>query len=148
MPGLARNKPKNKMYMWKHIKDNWQKYILLILGALFGADQAGMLPEAPQYGATIEASEFPPGKSYEYVASFQRVVQIKVGNFPDVYAIDGLGVHTVYTSQAGHAAVEAAFSEATGYTGGKVVRVISAKKRDGKAPEEGEETGAGAPDDI
>lgn len=135
--------------MWKHIKANWQKYLLLILGALFGADQAGMLPEkAPQYGAGIEASEFPPGKAYEYVASFQRTVKVKVGNFDDVYVIDGLGVHTVYTSQAGNAAVEAAFAEATGYTGGKVVKVISARRRDGKAPEEGEETGAGAPDDI
>lgn len=138
--------------MWKnikeHLKEHGTKYLLAILAMLFGADQAGMLPESQQYGASIEASEFPPGTAYEYVASFQRTVQVRVGNFPDVYVIDGLGVHTVYTSQAGHAAVEAAFAASTGYTGGKVVRVISAKKRDGKAPEEGEETGASAPDDI
>lgn len=91
--------------MWKHIKANWQKYLLAILAMLFGADQAGMLPESPQYGATIEASDFPPGAAYEYTASFQRTVKVRVGNFDDVYVIDGLGVHTVYTSRAGHAAL-------------------------------------------
>lgn len=134
-------------YMWKkikeHLKEHGTKYLLAILSMLFGADQAGLLPEkAPQYGAGIETSAFPPGKAYEYTASFQRAVQIKVGNFPDVYAIDGLGVHTVYTSQAGNAAIEAAFAEATGFAGGKVVKVISARRRGGKAPEEGGEVGA------
>lgn len=143
--GWPETSPKTKCIMWskikKHLKEHGTKYLLALLSMLFGADQAGLLPEAPQYGAGFEASEFPPGKAYEYVASFQRTIKVRVGNFDDVYVIDGLGVHTVYTSQAGNAAVEAAFAEATGYTGGKVVKVISARRRDGKAPEEGGEVG-------
>lgn len=120
--------------MWKkikdHIKANGQKYILALLGILFGADKA------QEYGVFASVAE-----PYEVAASF--------------YVPDGGGAFPAFQDDAGPvllevvkpspAIVQAVFEETYGdlYPGGKVRSFIIVKAPDKGAepePDEPEET--------
>lgn len=89
--------------MWNKIKQNWKTYLLLILSALFGADQAeefGLLAPATQEEApaSYEAASV---DTWTVVADFTIERKAGGGAIPEFTYLDGLGRETVFVSSAG-----------------------------------------------
>jgi len=127
--------------MWKklkeHLKEHGTKYILAILGMLFGADQA---QEAGLFGSGSE-------EPYKVMVSF--ALPDGGGAFPAFS--DDAGPVELTVIKPTDAIVRNRFIEVLGelYPTARVTGfIVVSRPGQGKEPEEREETGAGAPDDI